>query len=69
VLGYLDDLILIPLGIALAVRLIPEPVLAECRVKAQERLDSHHPTNWIAAGVIVTIWIALAALAAYLLIL
>ena len=36
VLGYLDDLVLIPLGIALAIKLVPEAVLAECRVRAQE---------------------------------
>jgi uncharacterized membrane protein YkvA (DUF1232 family) len=63
VLGYLDDLILLPLGIALVLRLIPAPVMAECRIKAQERLDSGHPVNWIAAAVIVCIWIALAVIA------
>jgi uncharacterized membrane protein YkvA (DUF1232 family) len=63
VLGYLDDLILLPLGIALVLRLIPAPVMAECRIKAQERLDSGHPVNWIAAAVVVCIWIALAVIA------
>jgi uncharacterized membrane protein YkvA (DUF1232 family) len=69
VLGYLDDLILIPLGVAVALRLIPAPVMADCRVKAQARLDSGQPINWIAAGVIVVIWIALAALVFRLLVL
>ena len=63
VLGYLDDLILVPLGIALVLRLIPAPVMDECRAKAQERLDSGHPVNWMAAAVIVAIWIALAVIA------
>jgi uncharacterized membrane protein YkvA (DUF1232 family) len=63
VLGYLDDLILLPLGIALVLRLIPAPVMAECRTKARERLDSQKPVNWIAAAVIVCIWIALAVIA------
>ncbi len=31
ILGYLDDLVLVPLGVALAIRMIPAPVLAECR--------------------------------------
>ncbi len=62
-MGYLDDLILLPLGIALALRLIPAPVMAECRIKAQERLDSGQPVNWIAAAVIVCIWIALVVIA------
>src|ERR687885_2044119 len=36
ILGYLDDLILVPLGIALAVRMIPPDVLAECQAKSRE---------------------------------
>jgi uncharacterized membrane protein YkvA (DUF1232 family) len=63
VLGYLDDLVVVPLGIALALRLIPAPVMADCRAKAQEAADSGKPVNWVAAGVIVAIWILLAVLA------
>src|SRR5258708_36917275 len=40
VLGYGDDLILIPLGIVLAIRMIPGPILAECSARAQERMSS-----------------------------
>jgi len=57
VLGYLDDLILIPLGVALALRLIPSEVMADSRIKAQARTDEHRPTNWIIVGVIAAIWI------------
>lgn len=60
-LGYLDDLLLVPLGILLAVRLIPTDVMAECRVEAQARFQSGKPVNWLAAGVIVGIWLLLAA--------
>lgn len=60
ILGYLDDLILVPLGIALALKMIPPPVMAECREKAQAALNQGQPTNWIAAGVIVAIWLLLA---------
>ena len=63
VLGYLDDLILIPLGVALAIRMIPPLVLAECRQQAQEILKQGKPTNWVAAGVIVALWLLLAMLA------
>src|SRR5689334_18327386 len=63
ILGYLDDLILVPLGIALAIKLIPPPVLAECRANAQAALAQGKPTNWLAAGVIIAIWLLLAALA------
>jgi uncharacterized membrane protein YkvA (DUF1232 family) len=60
VLGYLDDLILIPLGIALLLKVIPSEVMAECREKAAVAMASGKPTNWIAAGIIVAIWMLLA---------
>ena len=63
ILGYLDDLILVPLGIALALRMIPPAVMADCRVRAAEALREGRPTNWAAAAAIITIWIALSALA------
>ena len=61
VLGYLDDLIVVPLGVALAIKMIPPHVLAECREKAREAKD--RPVNRVAAVVIVIVWIALAVLA------
>lgn len=61
VLGYLDDLILVPLGIALALKMIPEPVLSECRVHAQAALEEGNPTNRAAAIIIVTIWLVVLA--------
>jgi uncharacterized membrane protein YkvA (DUF1232 family) len=63
-IGYLDDLILVPLGIALAIRMIPAEVLAECREKAKEL--SKKPVNRVAAVVVVAVWLALAALGVYL---
>jgi len=66
VLGYLDDLILIPLGVALAIRMIPEPVLAECREKARRASRESRPVNRVAAVAVVAVWLALAALAIYL---
>src|SRR5919197_1589906 len=60
VLGYLDDLVLVPLGLALAIRLVPGPVLVECRERA--RLATDRPTSWVAAIVIVAIWLAVALL-------
>ncbi|MCL1467198.1 YkvA family protein [Argonema galeatum] len=63
VIGYLDDLILVPLGIWLVLKMIPPAVLAECREKAQEAMGEGKPTNWIAAGAIVLIWFLLGILA------
>jgi uncharacterized membrane protein YkvA (DUF1232 family) len=62
ILGYLDDLILIPIGIALVLRLIPPVVMSESREKARVVLEHGKPTNWVAAGAIVIVWIGLAAL-------
>ena len=62
ILGYLDDLILIPLGIVVAIRMIPGPVLEECRARARERMASTRPVSRVAALVIVAVWIAAAAL-------
>ena len=62
VLGYLDDLILIPIGIALAIKLVPHQVLAECRARAQETIQNGKPVSRVAGAVIVVIWLVLAAL-------
>ena len=63
VLGYLDDLVIVPLGIALALKMIPPTVLVECRWKAQEVMRQGKPVNKVAAAIILSIWLALAALA------
>ena len=57
VLGYLDDLILIPAGIALALKMIPAEVMAEARVKAEEQFASGKPTNWVVGAIIIVIWL------------
>lgn len=67
ILGYLDDLLLLPAGIMLALRLIPPEVLAECRRMAQERMQAERPTSWMAAIVIIVIWLTLTTFIAMLL--
>lgn len=59
VIGYLDDLILVPLGIALVIKMIPPDVLAECREKAITAMADGKPTNWIAAIIVVILWFLL----------
>lgn len=58
VLGYVDDLILLPLGIALALRLVPAPVMAECRLRASTGVTN--AARW-GIAIVVAVWIVLAA--------
>jgi uncharacterized membrane protein YkvA (DUF1232 family) len=62
VLGYLDDLILVPLGIALALRMIPPAVMADCRSKADVAIEQGKSGSWVAAVAIIAIWLLMAAL-------
>jgi uncharacterized membrane protein YkvA (DUF1232 family) len=62
VLGYLDDLILIPAGIMLALKMTPAAVLEECRKEAEQALENSLPSSRWAAAVIVIIWITVLCL-------
>ncbi|HYT53118.1 MAG TPA: DUF1232 domain-containing protein [Verrucomicrobiae bacterium] len=64
IIGYLDDLLLLPLGIYLALRMIPPEVLTECRAKAASTRDKL-PRNWWAGVVIVLLWLATLMLAGF----
>ncbi len=57
VLGYLDDLILVPLGIGIALKMIPAEVMGECRERARMAMEEGLPTNQVAAVVIVAVWL------------
>ncbi len=65
ILGYLDDLIMVPLGIWLTLKMIPERIMAEYREKARSEIQGGKPTNWLAAGIIVLLWVIL-VIAAFL---
>jgi uncharacterized membrane protein YkvA (DUF1232 family) len=72
IIGFLDDFILIPLGIALVLRLMPPGVLEECRVQAQQemergRLSRSIPAR-IATVIIVLAWLLGLALTIMLLV-
>ncbi|MBB6637087.1 YkvA family protein [Cohnella thailandensis] len=58
VLGYLDDLILVPIGVTLALKLIPDAVLQESIVQAEQRIKGGKPKNWFVGSLIVLLWIA-----------
>ena len=61
VFGYLDDLVLLPLGIALTLRLIPDPVWAECRAQARGGGPARTRAGLVAAGVIAVLWLLVIA--------
>jgi uncharacterized membrane protein YkvA (DUF1232 family) len=67
VLGYLDDLILVPLGIYLVVRLMPEGLMRELRAQAAQRLDMTRPSSRWAAAAVILVWLAAALAGAWIL--
>lgn len=63
ILGLLDDLILLPLAITCAIRLIPPEVMAERRARAMQAIQNGEPVSRIAAAVVIAIWLGLLLLA------
>jgi len=63
VLGLLDEIVLLPLGIALALRMIPAEVMADARGRAQAALAGETPRSRAAAVVVIAIWFGAIALA------
>jgi len=59
VLGYLDDLILVPIGVAFAIKLIPKDIMNECREQSENLFKEGKPKNWIAGSIIIFIWIGI----------
>lgn len=62
VLGYLDDLLIVPLGILLVTKLVPAPVMAECRAEAEAEAAGQRPRSLAGAAAIVLLWLLAAAL-------
>lgn len=61
ILGYLDDLIILPILIAASIRAIPKEVLEECRIKAREESRLNKKLGFYSAAVIILLWIGVAA--------
>jgi uncharacterized membrane protein YkvA (DUF1232 family) len=66
VLGYLDDLILIPLGVLAVRAMIGADVMDECRRRAREVLGERKPTSRVGLALVVGVWILLAGVALWL---
>jgi uncharacterized membrane protein YkvA (DUF1232 family) len=64
--GLLDEMVVVPIGILIAAKMIPPDVVAECREKAREVEEGEKPVSRVAAVVVVAIWLLCVALAVYL---
>lgn len=62
VLGYLDDLVIVPVGAFLAMKMIPTQVMQDSREKAQDMMDKGKPVNLLAAALIIGVWIGMLTL-------
>ncbi len=57
IIGYLDDLILVPIGIYFALKMIPKDIFAECLEQAKSMDREEVPRNWIAGLLVITVWV------------
>ena len=64
--GLLDEMVVVPIGILIAAKMIPEDVFEECREKAREVAEGEKPVSRVAAVVVVAVWVLCVALAVYL---
>jgi uncharacterized membrane protein YkvA (DUF1232 family) len=64
--GLLDEMVVVPIGVLFATRMIPRDVFEECREKAREVAEGEKPVSRVAAGVVVAVWLLCVALAVFL---
>ncbi len=57
VIGYIDDFMLVPAAIILLIKMIPKEVMEECREKAQSHHGRMKGKHWVAASIIILIWL------------
>src|SRR5215217_4672216 len=65
-IGLLDEMVVVPIGVVIAAKMIPQDVLEECREKAREVAEGEKPVSRVAAGVVGTGWLLGVALAVFL---
>lgn len=60
VLGYLDEILLLPIGIYFCLKMVPAGVLAECRAQTEQWFEEkkRKPRSWVGAVVIGVVWVA-----------
>ena len=63
--GLLDEMVVVPIGVVIAAKMIPQDVFEECREKAREVAECEKPMSWVAAGIVVTVWLLCVGLAVF----
>jgi uncharacterized membrane protein YkvA (DUF1232 family) len=66
VLGLLDEMVVVPVGVLVAAKMVPPQVMEECQEKAREVAEGEKPVSRVAAVVIVAVWLLCVALAVFL---
>lgn len=66
VLGLLDEMVVVPVGVLVAAKMVPPRVMEECQEKAREVAEGEKPVSRVAAVVIVAVWLLCVALAVFL---
>ncbi len=56
ILGFLDDIIIVPLGIMFSLKMLPNEVISECEDKAKEMMKNDKPKNWVVGSLIILFW-------------
>jgi uncharacterized membrane protein YkvA (DUF1232 family) len=64
--GLLDEMVIVPIGVLMAAKMIPRQVMKECQMKAQEVAKGEKPVNRVAAVIVVAAWLLGVALAVFL---
>lgn len=64
--GLLDEMVVVPIGVLIATKMIPREVMEECQKKAREVAEGEKPVNRVAAVVVVAVWLLCVALAVFL---
>ena len=59
IFGLIDDMIILPLGIAFAIKLVPSDIMNECRDQSENIFKEGKHKNWVAGGIIIFIWIVI----------
>ena len=66
VVGLLDEMVVVPIGVLIAAKMIPREVMEECQEKAREVAEGEKPVSRVAAVVVAAVWLLCVALAVFL---